>query len=95
MQQTIKNNILSVCTEHIETCVVDVVYKKIKVSIVAVYRPPQGSKLEFIQELDRISNIASNNSHSYFLGYINLNLLDLGNCQIHDSTFMLYSKYMA
>ena len=38
------NNSLSICHEDIEACVVDFTHKTKSYTIIAVYRPPQGSK---------------------------------------------------
>ena len=83
----------SVCNSNIETCVVDLVSKGTNITIVAVYRPPQGSKLEFIHELDQILNsICTMSSRVTVVGDINLNLYDINDNHLIDFTSKLYSK---
>ena len=78
--QASKNKNLSKCTVNIETCVVELEYLGKKYVIIALYRPCQGSKNDFIQELDQIINsIDLKNCTVFVVGDFNLNLLDIEN----------------
>lgn len=93
IRQPAKNETLSICNANIETSVVDVLYGRVKLTIVAVYRPPQGCKLEFIRELDHILSMVNTYSNKMiFLGDQNLNLLDIEDSRVHDYASMLYTK---
>ena len=89
------NKYLSICDANIESCVVDLCFGNRIVTIIAIYRPPQGCKQQFIIELERILNNYRNSSNQILLlGDINLNLLLVDEPSIHDYVSMLYSKSM-
>ena len=89
------NSDLSICDANIETCVLDLFFGKRTITIVAVYRPPQGCKQQFLTELERILDLVNINSNQIILlGDINLNLLLSDEPRICDYMSMLYSKSM-
>ena len=91
--QSSKNKNLSSCTANIETCVVELEYSEKKYVILAVYRPYQGCKIEFIRELDQIINsIDVTNCTVFVTGDFNLNFLDLEDSHVVDFVTKLYSK---
>ena len=84
---------VSVCTVNIETCVVRFKYLDKNYVILAVYRPNQGNKTDFLHELDQIINtIDLNNCTVFVVGDFNLNLLDLEDSHIVEFSSKLYSK---
>ena len=90
-----KDDALSICNNNIESCVVDLKFNKVSITIVAVYRPPQGSKQDFTLELDHIlSNIKNRNSRVTILGDMNINLYDVNDTSTVDYTSTLYSRSM-
>ena len=90
-----KNSTLSICNSNIETCVVDLIFNKIKITVIAVYRPPQGCKREFIQELDHILNsVNSSNSRIAIAGDMNINLYDIDDVFTLEYTSKLFTRSM-
>ena len=90
-----RDDALSICNNNIESCVVDLKFNKVSITIVAVYRPPQGSKQDFTLELDHIlSNIKNRNSRVTILGDMNINLYDVNDTSTVDYTSTLYSRSM-
>ena len=90
-----KNSVLSLCNRNIETCVVDILFNNINITIVAVYRPPQGCKREFTAELDNILNTIGKNSKNVFVvGDMNINLYDTNDLSTLDYVSKLYTKSM-
>ena len=88
-----KINNLSICTANIETCVVKMKYLEINYVVLALYRPNQGSKIDFIQELDQIINSEDlNNCKVFVVGDFNLNLNDLEDSHVVEFASKLYSK---
>ena len=84
---------VSVCTVNIETCVVRFKYLDKNYVILALYRPNQGNKTDFLHELDQIINtIDLNNCTVFVVGDFNLNLLDLEDSHIVEFSSKLYSK---
>ena len=88
-----KDKNLSICNVNIETCVVHLEFLKKKYVILALYRPYQGCKIEFIRELDRIINSIDVNTCTVFVvGDFNLDFLDLENSYVVEFALKLYSK---
>ena len=88
-----KINNLSICTANIETCVVKMKYLEKNYVVIALYRPNQGSKIDFIQELDQIINsVDLNNCKVFVVGDFNLNLNDLEDSHVVEFASKLYSK---
>ena len=90
-----KNIPLSICNPNIETCVVDINRGNICLTVIGVYRPPQGCKKEFIGELSRIITTLDSNSKNRIvniLGDLNLNINDPNDDNVLDLSSMLYSK---
>ena len=91
--QAMKIPHLSICSEDIETCVVQFKYLEKNYVILGVYRPYQGSKSEFGKELDLIINsIDLNNCTVFVVGDFNLDFLDLEDPHIIEFATKLYSK---
>ena len=89
----VENTSLSFCNADIEVCVVDLVYNKCNFTIIAVYRPPQGSKENFVQQLDSIlGRINVESSVVSILGDFNLNLVEFSDPIVSDFTSTLHSK---
>ena len=71
----------------------DLLFRTRKISIVAIYRPPQGCKRQFISELERILDTVCDSSNEVIvLGDINLNLLYTNDPIVQDYTSMLFAK---
>lgn len=88
-----KINELSVCTVNIETCVVQLKYLEKNFVILGLYRPNQGNKNDFIQELDQIiDSIDLSVGTVFIVGDFNLNQLDLEDSHIVEFGSKLYSK---
>ena len=91
---TNKNELLSICDQDIETCVVESSYCGEKYIIVAIYRPPQGSKLEFISKLESLlANLNTASNTVSIVGDFNLNLSDINDAHVTEFTSKLYSKF--
>ena len=91
--QASKKDNLSTCTVNIETCVVQFEYLKNNYVVLAVYRPCQGSKNDFLLELDQIINsIELNNCKVFVVGDFNLNLLDLEDSHTVEFASKLFSR---
>ena len=89
------NNDLSICDANIETCVVDLFFEKRTTTILAIYRPTQGCKQQFLLELERIlSVICKDSNHIILLGDINLNLFSANETRVSDYMSLLYSRSM-
>ena len=87
------NTTLSFCNADIEVCVVDLVYNKENFIVVAVYRPSQGSKENFVQQLDDILGQVNVESCTVsILGDFNLNLDEFDDPNVADFTSKLQSK---
>ena len=87
------NDSLSMCNEDIEVCVVDLNHKTEKFSTIAVYRPPNGSKENFIRLLDDILYQIDVMNHTVsILGDFNLNIAQFDRPIIADFTSKLLSK---
>ena len=92
LQATI-NDSLSMCNEDIEVCVVDIYHKTEKFTIIALYRPPNGSKENFISSLeDILCQIDLVNHTVSILGDFNLNIAQFDRPIIADFTSKLLSK---
>ena len=91
--QATKLNEISICTVSIETCVVRFEYLGKTYLILALYRPHQGSKHDFIRELDQIiSSLDLSDCIVFIVGDFNLNYLDLEDSYIVEFATKLYSK---
>ena len=87
------NKNLSICTADSEICVVDLVFQKLNFTIIAVYRPNQGCKQNFILELNNVLNSINIESRVVsVVGDFNLNLNDLENADVIEFTSLLHSK---
>ena len=92
LSATINKN-LSICTADSEICVVDLVYQKLNFTIIAVYRPNQGCKQNFLLELNNVlSNINIESRVVNVVGDFNLNLNDIENANIIEFVSLLQSK---
>ena len=88
-----KNSTLSICNANIESCVIEIESSGNKFAVVAVYRPPQGSKSDFIEELDLIlNNLNSNALTVSILGDFNLNYGDCDDSSVLEFCSNLYSR---
>ena len=84
---------LSFCNADIEICVVEFKLNHMNFIVIAVYRPPQGSKSNFIQHLDEtLSAINVNSSTVLISGDFNINLDLSDNAITVDLTSKLFSK---
>ena len=87
-----KNANLSLCNAHIETCTVDFKYGNELFTIVGIYRPPRGSKVDFLVELDKILNSIDTVHRTVTLvGDFNLNLDDLDDVHVVNFATKLYA----
>ena len=87
-----KNDDLSRCNQNIESCVVDFKFHKTSYSVVALYRPPQGCKLEFLAELENILNNINDSRTVFVTGDFNIDLNDLGDTSVVQFSSVMYSK---
>ena len=91
--KAVKVNDLCRCNSHIETCVVNLFKNNVNIGIIGVYRPPQGSKQDFLLELDTIVNSMGNEFDVVaIVGDFNLDLGNLNDPHILDLTSKMYSK---
>ena len=91
--QAVKVDNFCICNSHIETCVVSLIQNHMKIAIVGIYRPPQGSKQDFILELDRIiDNMGDNFGMVAIVGDFNMDLDNLNDLNLLDLTSKLYSR---
>ena len=74
---------LSKCTENIESCVVKISFKSRFMIVVGLYRPPTGSKDQFIFSIEDILNseLIKGSDLILIAGDMNLNIL-LSNCPL-------------
>ena len=83
----------SVCKSHIETCVVKITMNKIVTFIVGIYRPPQGNKRDFIEELYIIlCGLAHEPGMVAVAGDFNLNLQNVADLHTSELTSTLISR---
>ena len=88
-----KNQNLSVCSENLETCVVDMKIKNFKINIVGVYRPPRGCKQNFISELETIvTSLIPGSNAVVVAGDFNMNLTQTDDLDVLELSSKLYSK---
>ena len=88
-----KNFALSMCTPNIETCVVDMTQGNTPLTVVGVYRPNQGSKIEFLNELSLIiDTVVSNDRIITITGDLNMNISDQNDDMVLEFSSTLYSK---
>ena len=86
------NETLSICHEDIEVCVVQLIHNNENHTIIALYRPPQGSKENFVQLLDNIlCQVDLESSIVSILGDFNINIDQIENSIVSDLLSKLYS----
>ena len=85
---------LSLCNENIESCAIKINFGGKFILILALYRPPRGSKELFISSLETLLNHATvRHSDSTIIGGdMNLNLLDV-NCPLVNQYKNLLQSY--
>jgi len=88
-----KIDALSLCTDHLETCVARLNNKYYNIYyIIGIYRPPRGNKLEFIHSLENIlSNDSLSNQKMIIAGDMNLNISDTNDNYVYRYLSMLTS----
>ena len=88
-----KNNTLSYCRGSIESCVVKFSLESITISIVGIYRPPQGCKLDFVQGMmELLDGLAVGSDVVVVTGDFNLDLINMNDSNVLDLTSKFYSK---
>ena len=90
----VQMNDYSICTEDSEICVIRFNMNQRKIIVIGVYRPPQGSKINFIQDLDAIlSDLDINSSTVFVTGDFNINLSRSDDPITVDLSSKLFSRF--
>lgn len=76
---------LRIVNPTIEALGVTLQIKDTKINVISIYRPPNGSRLEFINTIDMIFNNLNNPTKTIFVGDFNIDLLN-NDASLHSKT---------